>query len=141
MAYDNSEREERERRKERFADFNYRQQYGELARFFLLDATKIYHYSELFAIIAVLVCGAMELVGYSILGMSPEHTVLLGVLTGSVLAALSLIRLGRKMFRTSAKFSTYMQVLVGYSIVGNDYRLITPEQVMDWISRRQGMSR
>jgi hypothetical protein len=133
MAYDNSEK--------RFASFDYRNQYGELARFFNIDAGNIYLHTELFAIVAVIVSGIVEWVGHSIFQLTPELTVILGIFAGSALAAFSLWHMGRKMFHTSKRFSTYMYVLVGYSIVGNNHTVITPEEVMDWISHRQAMSR
>jgi phosphate/sulfate permease len=56
-------------------------------------------HTELFAVSAVIICGAVEFIGHSIFGLNLELTVGLGIITGSILAIMSLIHEGRKMFR------------------------------------------
>ena len=127
---------ERENEEQKFGEWNSRTQPDERAKWFRIDASNIYFHAELFALIAVVICGAVELVGHSVFGLKDLETVLLGVTVGLCLAAFSLYRLGGKFFRTSELFSIHMMVLAGYR-----YRGVTREDVIRWIGWRQHMSR
>ena len=135
MGPSDSNREEEERDL-RFGNGNYRTQYEERARWFRLDASSIYHRAEFFALIAVFVTGIIEWLGHFVLGADALLTVLFGVMVGSILAAVSVQWLGGKFFKASELFAIHMMVLIGYR-----YRGVTPQDVMQWIERRQTMSR